>query len=155
MRRMEPPPDFQPIKGSALGIPAEPLTGWQRLFGALRAPRTAMRWAQRVQDSRSEPHRGPNESSFLARTECGQETLWLARRSHMLVGRRRSLACPAAENGPIALLISAFLKFVGRHLSFYQPQNPRLISSVTRAGGLNALHILALSIHAGDPKNRQ
>jgi len=72
----------------------------------------------------------------------------------MLVGRRRSLACPAAENGPIALLISAFLKFVGRHLSFTS-HNPRLISSVTRAGGLNALHILALSIHAGDPKNRQ
>jgi eukaryotic-like serine/threonine-protein kinase len=39
-----PLPEPQPVKGSALDIPAEPSTGCQYLFGALRAPRTAMRF---------------------------------------------------------------------------------------------------------------
>src|SRR2546422_11038384 len=51
---------IEPVTGSALDIPAEPATGCQCLFGALRAPRTAMRIrAQRVQNSRSRPHSGP------------------------------------------------------------------------------------------------
>ena len=40
-----PPRDslLEPVTGSALDSPAEPATGCQCLFGALRAPRTAMR----------------------------------------------------------------------------------------------------------------
>ena len=49
----------KPAKGSAIDIPPEPFAGFQYLFGALRAPRTAMRIPQRVQDSRLEPHSGP------------------------------------------------------------------------------------------------
>ncbi len=64
----------EPVKGSAPAlrrcsghperesrgdIPAEPSTGCQRLLAALRASRTAMRLAQRVRNSRSGPHSGP------------------------------------------------------------------------------------------------
>jgi len=50
---------LEPVKGSALVTPPEPLTGWQYLLGALRAPRTAMRGTQAVQRLPTEPHRGP------------------------------------------------------------------------------------------------
>src|SRR4029453_5376975 len=50
---------MKPAKGSALDIPAEPMAGCQYLFGALRAPRTAMRIQQRVQNPRLGPHSGP------------------------------------------------------------------------------------------------
>jgi hypothetical protein len=46
---------MKPAKGSALDIPAEPLAGRLYLFGALRAPRTAMRQAQRAQNPRTGP----------------------------------------------------------------------------------------------------
>jgi hypothetical protein len=54
--------------------------------------------------------------------------------------------CPeTAGKRAIAILISAFPKFASRRVSL-PAANPRLISSVARAGGLNVLHILALSI---------
>jgi ComF family protein len=52
--------DSQPATGPALDIPAEPMTGRLYLSGALRAPRTAMRPAQRARSSRRGPHSGPS-----------------------------------------------------------------------------------------------
>ncbi|MBI4263653.1 MAG: hypothetical protein HY657_04715 [Acidobacteria bacterium] len=45
-----------------LDIPAEPLGWFQYCFGALRAPRTAMRRVRRDQDPRSGPHSGPSNA---------------------------------------------------------------------------------------------
>jgi lipopolysaccharide heptosyltransferase II len=50
---------LEPAKGSDLGSPPEPLTGWQYLLGALRAPRTAGRSAQRMPNPSTEPPSSP------------------------------------------------------------------------------------------------
>src|SRR2546425_5591746 len=52
--------------------PAEPVTGWQCLLGALRAPGTAMRTGPNGYNSRSKLHSGPGNVTAPHRRTPGQ-----------------------------------------------------------------------------------